>query len=45
VVELGAVTGANVTITGNLSDGDLIAVSGVQQLREGMQVQRLSEQD
>lgn len=44
-VELGAVTGANVTVTGNLSGGDLIAVSGVQQLREGMQVQRLSEQD
>ena len=45
VVELGAVTGANVAITGPLSDGDLVAVSGVQQLREGMQVQRLSEQD
>ena len=45
VVELGAVTGANVSVTGGLSDGDLIALSGVQQLREGMQVQRLSEQD
>ena len=45
LVELGAVTGANVAITGPLSDGDLVAVSGVQQLREGMQVQRLSEQD
>ena len=45
VVELGAVTGANITVTGPLSDGDLIAVSGVHQLQEGMQVQRLSEQN
>jgi len=45
VVELGAVTGANVTISGDLSTGDLIALSGVHQLREGLQVQRLSEEN
>lgn len=45
VVELGAVTGSDVTISGDLSDGDLIALSGVHQLREGLQVQRLSEEN
>ena len=45
VVALGAVTSADVTIYGDLSDGDLIALSGVHQLREGLQVQRLSEEN
>ena len=44
-VELGAVSSANVTVYGDLSEGDLIALSGVHQLREGMQVQRLSEEN
>ena len=43
VVELGAVTSADVTIYGDLSEGDLIALSGVHQLREGLLVRRLSE--
>ena len=45
VVELGAVTGADVTIYGDVADGDIIALSGVHQLQEGRQVQRLSEEN
>ncbi len=45
IVDLGAVISANVNIYGDLSDGDLIALSGVHQLREGLQVRRLSEED
>ena len=44
-VELGAVTSADITVYGDLSEGDLIALSGVHRLREGMQVQRLSEEN
>ena len=39
-VELGALSGENVTVTSGLSTGDWIAVSGVHQLREGMRVRR-----
>jgi hypothetical protein len=45
IVTLGAVSSADVTVRGNLSDGDLIALSGVYQLREGLQVRRLSEEN
>jgi len=43
LVESGAMSSAQITVFGGLSDGDLIAISGVHQLREGMQVQRMSE--
>jgi RND family efflux transporter MFP subunit len=39
-VELGELSGSEVTIRGGLSDGDQIAISGVHQLREGMTVRR-----
>ncbi len=39
-VELGQLTGDAVQIVGGLSPGDQVAVSGVAQLREGMQVRR-----
>jgi RND family efflux transporter MFP subunit len=39
-VELGELSGTDVTILGGLSDGDQIATSGVHQLREGMAVRR-----
>ena len=39
-VELGELSGADVTILSGLSDGDQIAISGVHQLREGMTVRR-----
>jgi len=45
LVEPGAMNNAQITVFGGLSDGDLIAISGVHQLREGMQVQRMSEDD
>jgi RND family efflux transporter MFP subunit len=44
-VELSVMQGAQITVFGGLTDGDLIAVSGVHQLREGTQVRRMSEQD
>lgn len=40
-VELGPLEGGSVTIRRGLADGDVIAVSGVQQLREGMKVSQL----
>ena len=40
-VELGQVSGSMVQIVGGLEDGDEIAISGVAQLRDGMQVRRL----
>jgi RND family efflux transporter MFP subunit len=40
-VELGEMTGAEVEVRSGLSSGDLIAISGVHQLREGMPVRRL----
>jgi len=43
LVESGAMSSAQITVFGGLSDGDLIAISGVHQLREGMLVQRMSE--
>lgn len=39
-VELGELSGSDVTILSGLADGDLIAISGVHQLREGMAVRR-----
>lgn len=39
-VELGKLTGDEVQIMGGLSPGDQVAVSGVGQLREGMEVRR-----
>lgn len=43
LVEPGAVKGSQLTVYGGLFDGDLIATSGMQHLREGMQVRRISE--
>ena len=43
VVELGAMNGAQVMVHGGLSDGDLIAISGVHHLQQGMQVIQMSE--
>lgn len=40
-VDLGQVSGSMVQIVGGLEDGDEIAISGVAQLRDGMQVRRL----
>ena len=40
-VKLGEIKGNQITVSGNLSDGDLIATSGVHQLREGTQVRRM----
>jgi multidrug efflux pump subunit AcrA (membrane-fusion protein) len=40
-VELGEMTGAEVEVRSGLSSGDLIAISGVHQLREGIPVRRL----
>jgi len=40
-VELGEMSGAEVEVRSGLSGGDLIAISGVHQLREGMPVRRL----
>ncbi len=39
-VEVGDLSGSEVEIRSGLSDGDLIAISGVHSLREGMQVSR-----
>ncbi len=39
-VELGELSGSEVSVLGGLSDGDQIAISGVHQLREGMTVRR-----
>jgi len=39
-VQLGSVSGSMVRVVGGLENGDEIAVSGVGQLREGMQVRR-----
>ena len=39
-VEIGDLTGSEVEVRSGLSDGDLIAISGVHSLREGMQVSR-----
>ena len=39
-LELGELSGSEVSVLGGLSDGDLIAISGVHQLREGMAVRR-----
>jgi RND family efflux transporter MFP subunit len=39
-VELGELSGSDVTVLSGLSDGDQIAISGVHQLREGMAVRR-----
>ncbi len=42
VVEVGELSGSNVQITSGLSNGDMIATTGVHSLREGMAVRRLN---
>lgn len=42
-VELGELSGSDVSIVSGLSDGDQIAISGVHQLREGMTVRRFEQ--
>lgn len=42
-VELGELSGTRVQIRGGIGDGDLIAISGVHHLREGMEVRRYAE--
>ncbi len=42
-VTVGQMTGSGITIVDGLSAGDRIAVSGVQQLAEGMQVRELTD--
>lgn len=39
-VQLGTMSSADIEVTGGLSKGDVVAVSGVQELRDGMQVRR-----
>ncbi len=39
-VELGPLTGDRVLLTGGVEEGDLVAISGVTALREGMQVRK-----
>jgi RND family efflux transporter MFP subunit len=39
-VQLGEMTGSEVGVLGGLTDGELIAISGVHQLRDGMPVRR-----
>ena len=43
LVTLGELTGASVLVTHGLESGDWIVTSGVHQLRESMEVRRLSE--
>ena len=42
-VELGPLTGERVLLTSGVEKGDMVAISGVTQLREGMQVRRMAE--
>jgi multidrug efflux pump subunit AcrA (membrane-fusion protein) len=42
VVEAGALSGSDMRILGGLETGDRIAISGVHNLREGMEVSELS---
>ena len=42
-VELGELSGTRVQIRSGLGEGDLIAISGVHHLREGMEVRRYAE--
>ena len=44
-VELGSVSGGQVTVYGGLSDGDLIAISAAHHLRAGMEVRRMPEKE
>jgi RND family efflux transporter MFP subunit len=41
MVELGEMSGADVVVRSGLAGGDVVAISGVHQLREGMPVRRL----
>ena len=41
-VEIGVLSGAEIQVTGGLGEGDRVAVSGVQHLREGMRVRELT---
>jgi RND family efflux transporter MFP subunit len=45
LVKLGAMSGTQITISGDLSYGDVIAISGVHHLRKGMQVLRMTEDE
>ncbi len=42
-VELGQLTGDRVLLTGGVENGDLVAISGVTSLREGMQVRKYNK--
>ncbi len=42
-VELGELSGSQVQVRSGLDNGDLIAISGVHHLREGMEVRRFAE--
>ena len=42
-VEVGELTGGDILVQSGLARGDLVAVSGVHHLREGMQVRRMEE--
>ena len=42
IVEVGTLSGADIRILSGLEQGDRIAVSGVHNLREGMEVRELS---
>ncbi len=42
-VEVGELTGSDIIVTSGLSPGDLIAVTGVHHLRDGMKVRRIEE--
>jgi membrane fusion protein (multidrug efflux system) len=42
-VQLGELTGNEVQILDGLAEGDLVAVSGVSHLRDGMQVRRYEQ--
>ena len=42
-VELGDMRGAEVAVAGGLERGDIIAISGLQQLEDGMQVRRFGD--
>ncbi len=42
-VEIGDLSGADALILSGLEEGDLIAVSGVQNLRDGMKVRRFEK--
>ena len=42
-VEIGALSGADIRIVSGLAVGDRVAISGVHNLREGMEVRELGQ--